>query len=164
MKRLLSIIILITALWSCSKDEEQTPVLSTEEQEILNVLSGKFVGSLYSPTTSTTETEEITFTPYASAKGITKLLGEKIELYVYGTAIVTEYFNDHLLEVSQNCYYTVSVAYKGAKPTLSFYPYSDGGEILAKEDKRDITILSENSFKMCRTGLSDNNAKTFTKQ
>lgn len=56
------------AFIACSKDKENNNLPSKVEKDILQVLDGKFVGSLYSPVTNTTETEEITFTPYSSAQ------------------------------------------------------------------------------------------------
>ena len=63
-KFLISIILIIPFVFtSCSDDKENGDSPSPAEKEILQVLNGKFIGSLYSFTTNTTETEEITFTP-----------------------------------------------------------------------------------------------------
>lgn len=161
MKKLLYILIL-GALTACSKNDEAPQNTDKEVAVVIQVLNGRFVGSLYSSTTSTTETEEITFFPYSSAKEMTSTLEGKIK--AYGTAVVTKYTNDHLLEISCNCYYSVNIAYAGAQPTLSFYAYGENGDINNKEDKRIITILSNSSFKMRGYGLSDDNNKTFQKQ
>lgn len=147
---------------ACSKNDEAPQNTDKEVAAATQVLNGKFVGSLYSSATNTTETEEMTFSPYSSAKEMTSVLDGKIK--VYGTAVVTKYTNDHLLEVTHNCYYSVNVAYTGAQPTVSFYAYAENGDINNKEDKRIITILSNSSFKMRDYGLSENNNKTFTKQ
>lgn len=152
-------ILLVT---SCSKENEPSQNTDKEIASITQVLNGKFMGSLHNSATNTTETEEMTFSPYSSTKDITSILDGTIK--VYGTAVVTKYTNDHLLQVTKNCYYSVNVASIGAQPTVSFYPYSESGEISSKEDKRIIIILSNNSFKMRNYGLSDNNNKTFTKQ
>lgn len=146
----------------CSKDDDE-PSQNVEKEvaSIAQILNGKFVGSLYSSVTNATETEEITFSPYSSTKDITSIFDGTIK--VHGTAIVTKYTNDHLLEMTNNCYYSVNVAYIGAQPTVSFYSYSENGEINNREDKRIITILSNNSFKMRDYGLTENNDKTFTK-
>lgn len=147
----------------CSKDDDTTSQnIDKEIAAIVQVLNGKFVGSLYSSVTNTTETEEITFSPYSSPQNITSILDGTIK--AYGTAIVTQYTNDHLLEITKNCYYSVNVDYVGAQPTISFYPYSENGEINNREDKRIITILSNDSFKMRNYGLTENNDKTFTKE
>lgn len=147
----------------CSKDDDD-PAQDIEKEiySITQILNGKFVGSLYSSTTNTTETEEITFFPYSSTKDITSIFDGTIK--VYGTAIVTKYTNDHLFEMTNNCYYSVNVDYIGAQPTVSFYPYHESGEINNREDKRIITILSNTSFKMRDYGLTENNDKTFTKE
>jgi hypothetical protein len=150
-----------TLLLGCSKDDEPKNI-DKEVEAITQVLNGEFIGSLYSSVTNTTETEELVFTPYSSTKEMMSVIDGKVE--VYGTAIVTKYTNDHLLETTQNCYYSVRVAYTGAQPTVSFYPYSSSGDINDTEDKRIITILSNSSFKMRDYGLTENNDKTYTKQ
>jgi hypothetical protein len=157
-------IMLVAALLivSCSKEDEPSQNTDKEVASVTQVLNGKFVGSLYSSATNTTETEEITFSPYSSAKEVISIIDGSIK--VYGTSIVTKYTNDHLLEVTNNCYYSVNVDYIGAQPTVSFYPYHESGEINNREDRRIITILSNSSFKMRRYGLTEINDKTFTKQ
>lgn len=150
MKKYIAIVMLLLLVVACTKSED-TQNTDKEVAAVTQVLNGKFVGSLYSSATNTTETEEMTST-----------LDGKIK--VYGTAVVTKYTNDHLLEVTHNCYYSVNVAYLGAQPTVSFYAYAENGEINNKEDKRIIAILSNNSFKMRGYGMAENNDKTFTKQ
>lgn len=159
---LLFVVVAITVFAGCSKEDSndglpKDPAVAA----ITQVLSGKFIGSLQS-TTSPTETEELTFNPYLTAKEAVSIIDGRIT--VYGTAVVVKYYNDHLLEISENCYYSVNVDYKGENPTVSFYPYSESGEIDNKEDKRIITMLSNNSFKMRDYGLTDRNDKTFIKQ
>lgn len=146
---------------SCSKSDNRAPTTDPAVKAITQVLNGKFIGSLNS-SVGPTETEELTFNPYPVAKEVVSIIDGRIT--VYGTAIVVKYYNDHLMEISKNCYYTVNVDYKGENPTVSFYPYSESGEINNKEDKRIITILSNNSFKMRDYGLTDLNDKTFLKQ
>jgi hypothetical protein len=161
IKFLISIILIITFTFiGCSDDKENGNLPSPAEKEILQVLDGKFVGSLYSPVTNTTETEEITFTPYSSAQEKVSVIDGRI--VVYGTAHLVEYFNDHLLEMTENCYYSVSVNYSDA--IISFYSYSESGEINGREDKRIISIESDNSFKMRKYGLAENNDKIFYKK
>lgn len=160
MKNYISLLALLLVM-ACSKSEDAQST-DKEVAAVSQVLNGKFVGTLYSSTTNTTETEEMTFSPYSSTKEMTSTLDGKIK--VYGTAVVTKYTNDHQLEITHNCYYCVNVAYSGAQPTVSFYAYAENGEINNKEDKRIITILSNNSFKMRGYGLSEDNNKTFTKQ
>lgn len=160
MKKYIAIVMLLLLVVACSKSED-TQNTDKEVAAVTQVLNGKFVGSLYSSATNTTETEEVTFFPYSSTKEMTSLDGK---IKVYGTAVVTKYTNDHLLEVTRNCYYSVNVAYPGAQPTVSFYAYAENGEINNKEDKRIIAILSNNSFKMRGYGMAENNDKTFTKQ
>ena len=139
----------------CSKNDDTiSQNIDKEIAAIVQVLNGKFVGSLYSSVTNTTETEELVFSPYSAPKDVMSILDGTIK--AYGTAIVTKYTDDHLLEITKNCYYSVNVDYIGAQPTISFYPYSENGEINNREDKRIITILSNDSFKM--------RDKTFTKQ
>ena len=160
MKKYTAIVMLLLLVVACSKSED-TQNTDKEVAAVTQVLNGKFVGSLYSSATNTTETEEVTFSPYSSTKEMTSLDGK---IKVYGTTVVTKYTNDHLLEVTRNCYYSVNVAYPGAQPTVSFYAYAENGEINNKEDKRIIAILSNNSFKMRNYGLSEDNNKTFMKQ
>lgn len=160
MKKYTAIVMLLLLVVACSKSED-TQNTDKEVAAVTQVLNGKFVGSLYSSATNTTETEEMTFSPYSSTKEMTSLDGK---IKVYGTIVVTKYTNDHLLEVTRNCYYSVNVAYPGAQPTISFYAYAENGAINNKEDKRIIIILSNSSFKMRDYGLSENNNKTFTKQ
>lgn len=157
---LLCIAIASMAFIACSKDKENNNLPSKVEKDILQVLDGKFVGSLYSPVTNTTETEEITFTPYSSAQEKVSVIDGRI--VVYGTAHLVEYFNDHLLEIKENCYYSVSV--NNSDAIISFYSYSESGEINGREDKRIISIESDNSFKMRKYGLAENNDKTFYKK
>lgn len=160
-KFLISIILIITfAFIGCSDDKENGNLPSPAEKEILQVLEGRFVGSLYSPVTNTTETEEITFIPYSSAQEKVSVIDGRI--VVYGTAHLVKYFNDHLLEITENCYYSVSVNYSDA--IISFYSYSESGEINGREDKRIISIESDNSFKMRKYGLAENNDKIFYKK
>lgn len=161
MKNYIMLVVTLLVI-SCSKDDEPSQNTDKEVASVTQILNGKFTGSLFSSVTNTTETEEMTFSPYSSAKDITSILDGAIK--VYGTAVVTKYTNDHLLEITHNCYYSVNVDYIGAQPTVSFYAYSENGEINNKEDKRIITILSNNSFKMRNYGLTENNDKTFTKQ
>lgn len=162
MKNYITLLLLLFVV-ACSKNNDD-PIQNTDKEvaAVTEVLNGKFIGSLYMSTINVTETEEITFSPYSSAKEISSLLDGKIK--VYGTAIVTEYVNDHLLEITHNCYYSVSVAYAGAQPILTFYPYSEIGEVNNKADKRIISILSNSSFKMRDYGLTEDNNKTFTKK
>ena len=160
-KFLISIILIIPFVFtSCSDDKENGDSPSPAEKEILQVLNGKFIGSLYSFTTNTTETEEITFTPYSSAQEKVSVIDGRV--VVYGTAYLVTYFNDHLLEIAENCYYSVNVDYDGA--IISFYSYSEICEINGREDKRIISIESDNSFKMRKYGLAENNDKTFYKK
>lgn len=161
MRKILLLLVVAALFAGCSKNED-TQNTDKEVTTVIQVLNGKFVGSLYSSATNTTETEEITFSPYPSAKEIISIIDGTIK--VYGTSIVTKYTNDHLLEVTNNCYYSVNVDYIGAQPTVSFYPYHESGEINNREDRRIITILSNSSFKMRRYGLTEINDKTFTKQ
>lgn len=155
-------LVAILLIVSCSKENESTLNTDKEVSLITQILNGKFVGALYSSATNSTETEEITFSPYSSTKEITSIFDGVIK--VYGTAIVTKYTNDHLLEITHNCYYSVNLDYIGAQPTISFYPYSENGEISSREDKRIIIILSNSSFKMRDYGLTEINNKTFIKQ
>lgn len=144
----------------CSKNEEQKNT-NKEVVAVIQVLNGKFIGSLYSSVTNTTETEEIVFTQYSSPKDVLSLEGR---IKAHGVAVLVKYFNDHLLEISKNCYYSVSVNYTGAQSTISFYPYRENGNVTDTEDKRIITVLSNKSFKMRGYGLTEDNDKTFIKQ
>lgn len=119
--------------------------------------------SLYLSFYDITGTEEITFSPYSSPKEMTSLFVYG-KIKVYGTAVVTEYLNDHLSEITKNCYFSVNIDYPGAQPTVSFHQYNENGHISNTEDTNIVTIQSENSFVMRHYVTPEMNNKTYIKQ
>lgn len=160
MKKILWLLMIILCA-SCTKNNEPEQGVVKEIANIVSVLNGKFSGSLYSSVTNTTETEEISFSSYSTPQKIVSIIDG--EVIIYGTVLIDKYYNDHLLEVKKNCYYSINIAYEGAQPIISFYQYGTNGEISDKEDKRIISIVSNSSFKMTNYGSSIENAKTYNK-
>lgn len=159
MKKTLTCAVLsILTLTACSSDDPITQ--DTTEQEttkVLSALTGTFTAQ--KDVLGNTEHEDITFTPFATPTKYVSLDGT---ISVHGKAVVSRYYNDHLLEITHNTYYIVRVAYLGATPTLSFYQYGEDGEINNREDKRQIQVLNGNSFKFLTGGLSAET--TYSKQ
>lgn len=163
MKKLL-VLLLVALLVGCAKDkEEDLPTFTPAEKEFLQIITGKFVGSHYSSSINTTQTEEITFTPYADPREVVSIIDGKVR--TVGTAIVVKYTDNHLLETKTNCYYSndFKEGLSVTEPTISFYSYSDNGEINNKEDKRIIIVSSSTEdkfFEMRPYGTTaENNVK-----
>lgn len=136
---------LFTALFlaSCGNDDE--PYVNTTDKqvsEIASVLNGRFVSSVYSQTTKTTEVTDITFQPYSAP--VTEEWtenGTSKKVVFYGTCNVVTYYNDHLLEVSNTWKYNIRVAYDGAQPELNFYP-----EAYGLTETHKLSAVSSSSF------------------
>ena len=139
-------ILLLALIWltACGSDNEPENPKNNQINTIANVLNGKFVNSKYSEATNTTETREITFTPFSSPKteswtnnGITK------DVAMYGTCVFTTYFNDHLLQVDKNWKYNINIAYTGATPELILYP-----DIYGRTESYDLKVIDNSSISL----------------
>lgn len=54
---------------------------------------------------------------------------------------------------------------RGATPTISFFEYGTDGEVVNREDKRNIKVIDASSFKMWDYGLTEaENAIIYAKQ
>lgn len=159
MKETLTCAVLsILTLTACSGDEPNTQdTTDTEVAAVLSILDGTF--SAQQEMVGSVQHEDITFYPFTTP---TKYISLDGSVSVHGRAVVSNYYNDHQLAVTHNTYYVVRVAYSGATPTLSFYQYGDNGEINNREDKRQIQVLSDSSFKFLSGGLSSQ--PTYEKQ
>ena len=159
MKQTLTCVVLtMLTLTACSSDEPSAQdAIEEETATVLSVLNGTFTAE--KEVLGSVEHEDITFTPFSTPEKYISLDGL---VSVHGKAVVSKYYNDHSLEITHNTYYIVRVAYSGATPTLSFYQYGDNGEINNREDKRQIQVLTDDTFKFLTGGLS---AETiYTKQ
>lgn len=153
MKKILLFLVAALCLTACSNDDEPT-VNATDKQaaEIASVLNGRFVSSVYSETTNTTDVTEITFSPYLEPRTEEWTSnGTSKKVMFYGMCDVVTYHNNHLLEVSKTWKYNIRVAYEGAQPELNFYP-----EAYGLTESHKLSVISSTSFTL------DN--KTFTKQ
>ena len=145
MKRILLLAVAVLLFAGCSSDDE--PKVSEIDKEIsavLQVLNGHFTGEVYSETLNTTEHWEYTFTPYQSPKSITNLFAADYK--AHGTVHISHYFNDHLLQVDNDSYYTVVIAYKGATPKLSLYQHNSEGYVTHQEQTIRVTVVSSVSL------------------
>ena len=156
-------LIAISALASSCSDEPATSDVDNEEAKIAAMFNGFYSGSTYSSVTNTTETETMNFSPYASA--------QKIELpyspgwaWVFGTVDYSKYYNDHLLEVSRQCYYTVTMDYVGATTVLRLYPYGDNGSVNSHNYDYIVSSVTPTSFVMRLEGLTADNNKTMNRK
>ena len=166
--------LLIAVLVSCSesKDEPEAPAFNAEELKIAACLTGSFSGSSFSSATNTTETEELTFSPFSAPRKIMVLdyIGvggvslQDRETWVLGSVIYTKYVNDHLLETSKNCYYSVSIPYSGAAIKLELYPYGNDGEVNNHTESFTISSVSANSFVMRPYGTGESLNKTLSRR
>ena len=159
MKETLTCAVLsILTLTACSGDEPN-PQDTTEAEvaAVLSILDGTY--SAQQEMVGNVQHEDITFYPFTTPTKYVSLDGS---VSVHGRAVVSNYYNDHKLEFTHNTYYVVRVAYSGATPTLSFYQYGDNGEINNREDKRQIQVLSDRTFKFLSGGLSS--LPTYEKQ
>lgn len=166
--------LLLAVLVSCSesKDEPEAPAFNAEELKIATCLNGSFSGSSFSSSTNTTETEELTFSPFAEPRkmsvidyiGVGGVSLEIRDAWVLGSAVYTKYVNDHLLETSQKCYYSVSVSYSGASANLELYPYGNNGEVNNHTLSFAISSVTANSFVMRPYGTGESLNKTLSRK
>ena len=151
-------------LLSCSGDDvssesEIDPVVS----EVLSVLNGHFVYSVYQPVTNTTETEEITFYPFSEPQNVVSILEGKF--VAHGNALVVSYFNDEMFKVSDDCFFSVTRPSSLSDPLIWFYERNENGEVVNKSESSYIKIVSGSSFVLYgRGGTADENGKKFVKQ
>lgn len=164
MKKFLYLFLLPVMFLSCSGDDvpsesEIDPVVS----EVLSVLNGHFVFSVYQPVTNTTETEELTFSPFSEPKNIVSVL--EGEFVAHGNALVVSYFNDEKFKVSDDCFFSVTRPSSLSDPLLWFYEYNENGEVVNRSESSYIKIISGSSFVLYpRGGTADENGKKFVKQ
>lgn len=143
MKKLLTILFAALFLASCGGDEE--PTVNTADKkasEIASVLNGRFVSSVYSETTNTTELTDITFYPYtvpSTEEWTSNGTSEKVTFY--GTCNVVTFHNDHLLEVSKKWKYSIRVAYEGAQAELCLY-----SEAYGLTETHKLSVVTPSSF------------------
>lgn len=157
--------LLLAVLVSCSesKDEPEAPAFNAEELKIAACLNGSFSGSSFSSSTNTTETEELSFSPFAEPRkmsvmdyvGVGGVSMQIRDAWVLGSAVYTKYVNDHLLETSKKCYYSVSVPYSGASAKLELYPYGDNGEVNNHTESFTISSVTAISFVMRPYGTGE---------
>lgn len=143
MKKLLMFLFTALCLASCGNDDEPD-VNTTDKQvsEIASVLNGRFVSSVYSQTTNTTEVTEITFSPYSEPRNEEWISnGTSKKVVFYGMCDVVTYYNDHLLEVSKTWKYNIRVAYDDSQPELNFYP-----EAYGLTETHKLSAVSSSSF------------------
>lgn len=142
-KHLILLISAIFLLASCSSDDEPVNDAVNEQiNSIASVLNGTFIASEYSSVTNTTEVTEITFNPYSTPKK-EEWIDNSIskEILMYGECTIVHYFNDHLLETTNEWKYNIEIAYEGAQPKLNYYP-----DVYGRTESHSITIDSSSSF------------------
>lgn len=163
MKKLPLLALVALSICSCSKDEpEPDNSLDKEAASIAFHLNGLFASSWQS--LGTTQHEEFRFTPFSTPqKHDITIPGEyaNIEKTVttYGSCTHSVYYNEHLLETSNNYLYTVDVRYAGATPLLTLYPNSNG-MIYGNYSEYNLRNVTTSSFEM----LIEGNYHQFTKQ
>ena len=144
---------------ACSKEEPTAPE-PTWLTETKALLVGSWHGELYSESLNTTESEDIVFSPFSTPYEEVSLFGT---FEAYGVAEVEQYQNDHLLQVSKRCLFTIVGKEEGKGVTVSFYPCDEDNEVVGKEDKRTLVRVSSTEFKMRPYGTTERNNKTYTK-
>lgn len=164
----------LAVLFACSdsKDEPEASAFNAEELRIAAYLNGSFSGSSFSSSTNTTETEELTFSPFAEPckmsvmdyVGVGGVSMQIRDAWVLGSAVYTKYVNDHLLETSKKCYYSISVPYSGASIKLELYPYGDNGEVNNHTESFAISSVTVNSFVMRPYGTGEGLNKTLSRK
>lgn len=156
MKKTTLLIISFLVFPSCGESIPEKPIRDTRADEIAGVLNGHFIGSRES--LGQAQFEELSFSPYSSTENVVSLFGT---FDAYGTVSIIQYYGDHLLEIKKDCYYSVY----GNSSTVSFYQYDKGTmNVKSGEDKRRYTPINAESFKLCESGLTDDNASTYLKQ
>lgn len=146
MKQLLLLFALLLGMAACGgNDEPKADASDTQAvNELATLLNGKFIGSQFSQATNTTETYEITFTPYSTPKSEQWSNGSVTNtVLLHGNCRVSHYFNNHQLEVTKDWRYSINVAYSGAQPKLYYYPTEYG-----QTEMHYITKKSATSFEL----------------
>jgi len=156
MKKLLMCLFAALCLIACGDDDEQKieDTLEKEAASIAAHLNGKFAASWES--LGSTLHEEFVFTPYATPKKTDITIpGEYVDIdkavTIFGSCVLTTYYNDHLLEVSKNYLYTVEVPYTGARPRLTVYAHNDG-LIYGNYYTYDLRNVTSSAFEMSYDG------------
>lgn len=157
MKKIIPIIIMvICAFTSCSKDDDiEQPQIDATMKEIWASLNGSYKATHYfSNSGKEWYSETIEFYPYKEPKEITPTVMMFPSFTAYGTATITDTRVSDIAG-SSTCYYSIDVAYNGATPTISFFEYGESGEVINKEDKRNIKNWNNAQFDMWDYGLSE---------
>ena len=174
MKKMLFAIFAALFLASCSdsKDEPEVSVFNDAELKIASCLNGSFSGSSFSSATNTTETEEMSFSPFSEPRkimvldyvGVGGVSVQNRDAWVLGSVVYTKYVNDHLLEVTKRCYYSVSAPSSGASAKLELYPYGDNGEVNNHTESFSISSVTSASFVIRPYGTGEGLNKTLSRK
>ncbi|MCM1152506.1 MAG: hypothetical protein NC328_02480 [Muribaculum sp.] len=163
MKKLLMCLFAALCLTACGDDDEPKieDKLDAEAASIAAHLNGTFEASWES--LGSTQHEEFVFTPYAKPqKTDITIPGEYVNIdktvTIFGSCVQTTYYNDHLLEVSKNYLYTVTVPYTGATPRLTVYTHTDGF-IYGNYSVYDLRNVTSSAFEMSYDGSYRNFVK-----
>ncbi len=161
MKRLLIWATALLLCAACTKDNEPTVTEPAWVATLNSYLSGTWYGERYSGTFNTTDHEDIVFAPFAT-KEVVSLFGT---FNAHGVAVITKYTNDHLLETTERCLYSIGDEYKKENGYfLSFYPCDESNEVISREDKRILRKTGETQFRMRSSGLTIENELEYSKQ
>lgn len=173
MKNLFFAVFAALFLASCSdsKDEPEASVFNDAELKISSCLNGSFSGSSFSSATNTTETEEMSFSPFPAPRkmwvldyvGVGGVSLQDREAWALGSVVYTKYVNDHLLEVTKRCYYSVSAPSSGAAAKLELYPYGENGEVNNHTESFSISSVTSNSFVIRPYGTGEALNKTLSR-
>lgn len=163
MRKLLPILLLSLYCVACSKDDDSRPEMNETVQQIWHSLDGTFVGVHEDKLSAAgSYTETIVFHPYSEPRDIIPIYEDKCA--AFGHAVITD---TRFVSIggSSDCYYSIKVTYSGATPTISFFEYGTNGDVINREDKRNIKVIDASSFKMWNYGSTEaENAIIFTKQ
>lgn len=163
MRKFLSILLLSLCCVACSKDDDPQPEMSAAVKQIWQALDGTFVGAHEDKLSAAgSYTETIVFHPYSEPRDIIPIYEDKCA--AFGHAVITD-TRFVAISGSSTCYYSINVKYEGATPTISFFEYGTNGDVINREDKRNIKVIDASSFKMWNYGSTEaENAIIFTKQ
>lgn len=163
MKKFLSILLLSLCCVACSKDNDPQPEMNETVKQIWQTLDGTFVGVHEDKLSAAgSYSETIVFHPYSKPREILPVYEDKC--MAFGHAEITD-TRFEAISGSSDCYYSIKVAYSGATPTISFFEYGTNGDIINREDKRNINVINASSCKMWNYGSTEaENAIIFTKQ
>ena len=163
MRKFLSILLLSLCCVACSRDDDSQPEMNEAVKQIWQALDGTFVGVHEDKLSAAgSYTETIVFHPYSEPRDIIPIYEDKCT--AFGHAVITD-TRFVAISGSSDCYYSIKVAYSGATPTISFFEYGTNGDVINREDKRNIKVIDASSFKMWNYGSTEaENAIIFTKQ